>query len=329
MMTLSIGVVVAQSATRFSAVAADISSRRARRRHEETPLGPDAATATILRLVQDIVRDIQPDSGASESPPVALCCALEADLDADRDHVLSLPYAPGWDNANFRDLLARRLSTPVSLATVTEAAAIAEYERGAGAGRRSMLFILPARGVTACLIEHGAIIRGAHGLAGNLDHWPVRDDGPRCACGGRGHVATIASAQSIVRAMIGRASDSDESTAAMLRASGGRAEAMSAGQVVELAAEGDPAAQSVIEDAADALATALIPLSLMLDPGIIVVGGPLALAGPYYFSALNQRLRKRMAGAVQPPQAIPGHLEPLAAPIGAAILASRLHACPS
>lgn len=328
-MKLSIGVVIAQSATRFSAVVQELYPRRVWRRHEEAPPDPDAAIETIKRLVQDIVQEIKPGSGVGESPSVALCCALEADLDADRAQVLSLRYAPGWEDVDFRDLLARRLSTPVSLATVTEAAATAEYERGAGVGRRSMLFVLPTRGVTACLIEQGAIIRGAHGLAGNLDHWPVCDDGPRCACQGRGRLATIASAQSIVRAMIGRASDSDESTAAMLRVSGGRAEAMSVGQVVELAAEGDQTARSVIGDAADALATALIPLSMMLDPGVIVVGGPLALAGSHYFSVLNQRLQKRMSGAVQPPQVIPGHLEPRATPMGAAILASRLHADPS
>jgi glucokinase len=278
-----------------------------------------------MRLIQDI----QTELNASKSSSVALCCALEAVLDADRERVLSLPHAPGWENVAFRDLLARRLSSPVALATVTESAAIAEYERGAGAGQRSMLFILPARGVTACLIEQGAVIRGARGLAGNLDHWPVCDDGQRCACGGRGHLATIASAQSIVRAMIGRASASDESTAAMLRVSGGRAEAMSAGQVVELAAEGDPAAKGVIGDAVDALATALIPLSLMLDPGVIVVGGPLALAGRYYFSALNQRLRTQMVGTIQPSEVIAAHLEPQAALIGAGLLASRLHTHPS
>jgi glucokinase len=124
--------------------------------------------------------------------------------------------------------------------------------------------------------------------------------------------------------MIGRASASDESTAAMLRISGGRAEAMSATQVVELAATGDAAAQSVIEDAADALASALAALCLALDPGSIVIGGPLALAQPYYFQMLNERLRVHIAGVINPPQVGPGALEPNAALTGAGILASRL-----
>jgi glucokinase len=125
--------------------------------------------------------------------------------------------------------------------------------------------------------------------------------------------------------MIGRASDSDESTAAMLRVSGGRAEAMSAAQVVELAAAGDPAAQPVIQEAADALATTLGALSLMLDPGSIAVGGALALADPYYFRMLNDRLQARKGSLMLPP-VIPGALELDATLIGAGLLASRLHA---
>jgi len=319
-MVLAIGVVIAQSATRFSALALDGPSRQIRRSHAEAPLSPAEASATITRLI----REVQEEVGAADSIEGAIGCALEADLDAERQRIVSMRYAPGWEDVDFRAVLAERLPDVISLATVTEAAAVAEYERGAAHGRKSLLYILPARGITACYIEQRQILRGAHGAAGSLDHWPVREDGPRCRCGGRGHLATLASAQSIVRSMIGRASASDASTAAMLRISGGRAEAMSATQVVELAAMGDAAAQSVIEDAAKALASALAALCLTLDPGSIVIGGSLALAQPYYFQMLNERLRTHIAGVIDPPQVVPGALEPTAALTGAGILASRL-----
>jgi glucokinase len=319
-MVLAIGVVIAQSATRFSALALDGPSRRIRRSHAEAPLSPMEAGATITRLIQEIQEEV----GVVDSPDGAICCALEADLDAERQRVVRLRYAPGWEDVDFRAVLAERLPDVISLATVTEAAAVAEYERGAARGQRSQLYILPARGITACYIEQGQILRGARGAAGSLDHWPVREDGPRCRCGGRGHLATLASAQSIVRSMIGRASASDESTATMLRISGGRVEAMSATQVVELAAMGDAAAQSVIEDAADVLGSALATLCLTLDPGSIVIGGSLALAQHYYFQMLNERLRAHITSVINPPQVDPGALEPNAALTGAGILAARL-----
>jgi glucokinase len=319
-MPLAIGVVIAQSATRFSAMALDAPSRRIWRDREEAPLSPEGASARVASLIEAA----QAGVGVDDPSQVPVCCAIEADLDADRERVVTLRYAPRWEDVGFRDLLTQRLAGPISLATVTEVGAVAEYERGAARGQKSLLYILPARGITACYIEQGQIFRGAHGAAGSLDHWPVRGDGPRCRCGGQGHLATLASTQSIVRMMIGRASDSDESTAAMLRISGGRAEAMSATQVVELAALGDAAAQSVIEDAADALTSALAALCLMLDPGSIVIGGTLALAAPHFFQLLNERLRARTLGVISPPQVVPGALEPNAALTGAGILASHL-----
>ena len=319
-MALALGVVIAQSATRYSTMALDIPSRRVWRAREETPLSPEGASALVARLIEAAQAEI----GVEDPSEVAVCCAIEADLDAEREHVVTLRYAPGWEEVGFRELLAQRLSGPISLATVTEAAALAEYERGTARDQRSLLYILPARGITACYIEQGQILRGAHGSAGSLDHWPAHESGPCCACGGHGHLASLASAQSIVRMMIGRASDSDESTAAMLRISGGRAEAMSAAQVVELAAMGDVAAQSVIEGATNALASALAALYLTLDPSSIVIGGPLALAQDYFFQMLNERLRVRSRGVSSPPQVVPGTLEPNAALTGAGILASRL-----
>jgi glucokinase len=317
-MALAMGVVIAQSATRFSALALDTLSRRVWRAREETPLSPEGASAMVAGLVEAA----QAETGVEDSSTVAVGCAIEADLDVERERVVTLRYAPGWQDVGFRELLAQRLSGAISLATVTEAAAIAEHQRGAARDQRSLLYILPARGITACYIERGQIMRGAHGAAGSLDHWPAHETGQRCACGGQGHLATLASAQSIVRMMIGRASDSDESTAAMLRVSGGRAEAMSAAHVVELAVAGDPAAQAVIRDAAGALADSLASLRLMLDPGVIVIGGPLALADPYFFQVLNDRLRARKGSPIPAPVVVAGALEPDAALIGAGLLAA-------
>jgi glucokinase len=319
-MVVAIGVVIAQSATRFSALALDGPMRRIRRSHAEAPLSPAETSATVARLVRDVLEEV----GATDSTERAICCALEADLDAERQRVVSMRYAPGWEDVDFRAVLVERIPGAISLATVTEAATAAEYERGAGRDQTSQLYLLPARGITACYIEQGQVLRGAHGAAGSLDHWPVRAHGPQCGCGGRGHLATLASAQSIVRSMIGRASASDESTAAMLRISGGRAEAMSAAQVVDLAALGDAAAQSVIADATDALARALAALYLALDPGSVVIGGPLALAQPYYFQMLNERLRAHLAGVISPPRVVPGALEPNAVLIGAGVRALHL-----
>jgi glucokinase len=120
--------------------------------------------------------------------------------------------------------------------------------------------------------------------------------------------------------MIGRAAASDESTAAMLGISGGRAEAMTARAVIQLAEEGDAAAEAVVADALDALAPVLANLVATFDPDAIVLGGPLADAGEYLFSALNARVAALCESFGQAPTVVPGQLEPYAPLIGARLL---------
>src|SRR5215510_1194873 len=114
-MGLAIGVVIAQSATRFSALALDGRPRRTWRSRAETPLSPAEAGATVTQLIRQVR-----DADAADSAEGVICCALEADLDAERQRVVSMRYAPGWEDVDFRAVLGERLADVISLATVTE-----------------------------------------------------------------------------------------------------------------------------------------------------------------------------------------------------------------
>jgi hypothetical protein len=113
-MVLAIGVVIVQSATRFSALALDGPSRRIQRNHTEAPLSPAEASATVTRLI----REVREGAGVADSPEGAICCALEADLDAERQRVVNMRYGPGWEDVDFRSVLAGHLPGMISLATV-------------------------------------------------------------------------------------------------------------------------------------------------------------------------------------------------------------------
>src|SRR5262249_23058370 len=186
-----------------------------------------------------------------------------------------------------------------------------------------MLYVHGGRDVSSAVVHLGGLIHGAHGAEGMLAHLAVRPEGPRCSCGLHGHLEPLASAQSIVRRMIGRASDSDESAAAMQRITGGRAEALTVAQVVRLAAEGDLAASSIVAEAIDALATGLANAVALLDPTVIVVGGPLVEAGEAFLAALGARVAELCAPFTPAPTLVWGSLEPGAALLGARLLAEH------
>ena len=290
------------------------------RRQVSAPPAPDELLAALDALIgQALADETEP-----EGHPSAIGVALWDEVDAARGLVRGMRHAPdatAWEGFPLAARLAERWHAPVRLQSAVAAAGLAEAAVGAGQGYRVALYLHSGRTITSALIADGAITPDAMGRAGMLGHWLVAPDGPRCACGQRGHLDPLASAQSIVRATIGLAAGSDASTAAMLRVSGGRAEAMTVAQVTQLARDGDPAAQTVLENAWDALALALANLVAALDPDVIILGGAPGAAGEAFCGPLRERLAALCSAWRPTPNLLPGSLGAHATLIGAGLLA--------
>ena len=115
-------------------------------------------------------------------------------------------------------------------------------------------------GVAAGLLLDGRLRRGALGVAGEIGHLPVDPAGPVCECGQRGCLEMVASGSAIARRW---------------PSSNGRA----ASDLFAAAEAGDPTAVRAAAEVATHLATAVVTLSLAVDPAVIVLGGGVAEVG--------------------------------------------------
>ena len=91
-----------------------------------------------------------------------------------------------WLSAGLTDELAGRLGVPTLVENDANLGALGESVFGAGRGVDSFVYVKLVRRVGAGVVVGGRLHRGATGFAGELGHVHVRDDGPLCACGGRG-----------------------------------------------------------------------------------------------------------------------------------------------
>src|SRR5438876_1635693 len=277
-----IGVEISGSGSRQSVALADLDGNilyKARRPLEYVP-----DTQTVLRLLDEMLAEVTAPERLRDGRILRAGVAVGGLVDASLGVVRTLRHARGWDNFPLQDYLAERLDVPCIIDNNANAAALAEVQSGAasptvldGGARRAeriVLYVGLGRGIGSGLVVNGKIYHGATCTAGEIGHMLVKENGPKCSCGGFGHLEAIASAPAISRSMLGLSVEYPETEAAIRRVTGGRAERITAEQVFRLAAEGDSVAQRVVEDVQQYLGIALANIVHLLNPGMIILGGP-------------------------------------------------------
>lgn len=153
------------------------------------------------------------------------------------------------------------LQRSVTAINDAQAAAWAEYRRGAGRGSERMVFVTVSTGIGGGLVLDGRLQIGRHGLAGHIGHMVGDPNGPACGCGRVGCIERIASGTAIGQ-----------------RASLELGRAMTAPDVFAATAIGDDICNAIIDRAATSLARVICDLTASLDLDRVVVGGGVGMA---------------------------------------------------
>jgi glucokinase len=244
-------------------------------------------------------------------------------VDARRGLVRTLHRAHGWDHFPLQDYFTEQVEVPCIIDNNANAAALAECIYGVGRGERVVLYVGLGRGIGGALVVDGKVYHGVSCTAGEIGHMlVVQEGGPRCSCGGFGHLEAVASAQAIVNRLIGRSVNYPETEAAIRRITDGRAERITAAQVFQLAAEGDELARQGVEEVCTYLGIALANIVHLVNPSMIILGGSVAQAGDLLIGPLRERLQRLcLPAAFQDLRIVQGSLGTDANLVGAVTLA--------
>jgi len=208
-----------------------------------------------------------------------------------------VPHVPELAGRPLARQLTERFGVPAYVDNDVNALALAEWMFGAARGARSLVVLAAGTGFGAGIVLDGRLVRGASGFGGELGHTPVKFDGPRCWCGGRGCLAVYASGRGIAEAAQARVAGHPD--AALLRAADGDPLAITASVVFRVAAAGDPTAAAIVDEACQALGAMIGTVVNGLNPEVVVVTGGVATAA----AALETRILKA-AGEYAFPRAL-------------------------
>jgi glucokinase len=262
--------------TRIRAAVVQPDGKRLARTETPTPTraGPQAIVAACREMLQ-ASRERAPAGIASTLSGVGI--SSPGPVDPRAGAILEPPnLGPEFRNIPIVREMSDALELPAFLDRDTNVAALGEHAFGAATGCDDFIYLTVSTGVGGSIVTGGKVLHGPDGLAGELGHVPVSLDGPRCGCGGIGHVEAYASGAALAReakalVVAGRSpflADRARSHAADT--------ALSARDVAEGALAGDPACVELMERARRAVATACVGYANAFNPHRIVVGGSIA-----------------------------------------------------
>ncbi|MGW0891198.1 ROK family protein [Saccharopolyspora sp. NPDC002578] len=207
--------------------------------------------------------------------------------------VTSWPNRPSWVGLDWTGLLAELFpGTRVRTADDGDLAALAEAHH---AGCADALYFGVGTGVGGGAVLDGRLVPGARRGSCEIGHLVIATGaGPRCGCGRRGCLQSIASGPAMLRRageLRGEPVEFDDLRAAWL--------------------DGQPWARRTVHDGCAALAAAAVGVSELLHPDVVLVGGGFAAGMPGFTESVADQVAAL---------ARPGHPTP---PVAAATLGAR------
>lgn len=244
----------------------------------ELPVG-HRATDGIDRAAE-LLAHLLEQAGVQTSAVLGAGVGIPGPIDRRSSVVLQGTILPEWVGINLLDL-EKRLGIPVFFDNDANLGALAEVTWGPHNLVENLAFVKIGTGIGCGLILNGRTHHGNVGVAGEIGHDTAVENGAVCHCGNRGCLETVAST-SIMLDLLGR----------------GRNAPTSVADIVRNALEGDSATLRVVDDAGVAIGRSLASVANLVNPEVIVVGGPLSSLGTTFLDPIRRGLMRHAVPTV-------------------------------
>jgi glucokinase len=261
----------------------------------ETPArDAEATTSAITSVIQTMREDHDIE---------AVGIGIAGFVDAARSTVYFAPNLLGWRDGPLRAEVEKRVGLPVVVENDANAAAWGEARFGAGREQRFIVCVTVGTGVGGGIVVDRRLYRGGFGVAAEIGHIQMVENGRPCGCGQRGCWEQYASGGALVRDARERAAESRPDAEVLLGLGDGTPEGITGEHVTEAAKKGDPVATASFNTLGHWLGQGLADLAAVLDPGMFVLGGGVSEAGSLVLDPTKVAFEQLLTGRGRRPTA--------------------------
>ena len=228
-------------------------------------------------------------------------------LSPDRMVICSPPNLPGWVLVPIVSYLSDKLQMPARMLNDADACALAEWKYGAGKGSLHMIFLTFGTGLGAGLILNGRLYTGACGMAGEVGHIRLKEDGP-VGYGKAGSLEGFCSGGGIRQMAVSKAAQMEKEGKRASYQTGEMAE-IKAKDVAEAARAGQEDAAELLKESGAYFGRGLSMLIDILNPEVIVAGSIYARTHEFMETAMWEEIhREALASSAAACRIVPAQL---------------------
>ncbi|MFP3962102.1 ROK family transcriptional regulator [Actinomadura fulvescens] len=200
------------------------------------------------------------------------------------------PIMTGWDRFPVRDAIGQELGCPVLVDNDVNIMALGELHAGLARSVDDFLLVKIGTGIGCGIVVDGTIYRGVSGSAGDIGHIRINDGGPMCACGNAGCLEAYFGGAALTRDALAAARSGRSPYLARLLESGAE---ITARDVAEAAAAGDPEAVRLVREGGRHVGQVLASLVSFFNPGLVIIAGGVAGLGHALLAEIRSVVYRR------------------------------------
>ena len=229
--------------------------------------GKQTNPEAICSLIGEEIRRLFRKHKKAREQLLALVVGVPAITNVEEGIVLSISTLDEWRSVPLRRLLAKHVDCLIVVENDTNLAAVGERFRGAARSEQTFILIDIGGNVSAGIVLEGKLHHGAQWSAGEIAYLRL----PRVlrkqpALHEFGELESVLTSSGILKSWSEAIAKSRNAVTPALRLTDAQG-------VLQLAQAGDPLARKIILHRASIVADVIVNLSLVLNPGLILLGG--------------------------------------------------------
>lgn len=226
-----------------------------------TAADPDRAIRQIIARLRPLLKT------RTEDPFEGIGISLPGRVDYTTQQLIFAPNL-NWPAVDLKTPIERETGLEVALENAANACALAEIWFDRTNTIRNLVTVTVSEGIGTGIVVDGRLLRGANGMAGELGHFPLQPDGPKCGCGKLGCWEVLGSDQAAIRYYFESAGRSNRA----------RQPDLEFKALLSMADQGDSLAIKALDKMAAQLARGVRMIIAALDPEAVLFVGEFTAA---------------------------------------------------